>query len=193
MSPDGRAAAFENDAWSAPQTVIASAQGMFVSCAAANTCLAAASDGRFATFDGAHWTAPDTLSPHAVTVTGLSCATATMCMAVSKFGATFRYDGIEWHSAGGLDQLNQVSCTSDTFCVAVAHSSTYVYDGTSWGVPATLRDDDSELLYPDGISCGAAYQCLATATVTDIGYPDPPKSLTERFSGHETATSTQAS
>ncbi|HEY2271569.1 MAG TPA: hypothetical protein VGH30_02240, partial [Jatrophihabitantaceae bacterium] len=157
-----------------------------------NECVAAASDGRFATFDGAHWSTPGTLSTHPVTVTGLSCATATMCMAVSRFGATFRYDGTEWTSAGGLQGLSQISCTTDTFCVALAYADSYVYDGTSWGAPTTIRDDDNNYLFPQTLTCNAPYECMAIGIGTRIGYDNPPRSLAEDYSGHETATSTEA-
>jgi hypothetical protein len=103
----------------------------------------------------------------------ISCPSQTFCMAIDELGNTFKYSGGTWSSItprlGALTQTTsslQVSCTSDSFCIAAlpgggTDEDYYVWDGTSWGSAHVLESTGA---IETGLSCTSATFCVATDT-----------------------------
>ncbi len=86
-------------------------------------------------------------------VTGLSCTPIGFCMAVDDLGRTFVWNG-SWAQAPGISRtagyVNDVSCVSASFCVAIGTGSSrqhrglrianyaVFWNGTRWGRPVPL-------------------------------------------------------
>ena len=86
-------------------------------------------------------------------VTGLSCTPAGFCLAVDNLGRTFVWNG-SWAQAPRINRtvgyVNDVSCVSASFCVAIGTISSsqhgrvrianhaVFWNGAGWGRPVTL-------------------------------------------------------
>ena len=190
-----------------------------VSCPSANACVAVglwlnASDTGFPlaeTWNGKAW-APTTMAtaPKGSTaqfINSVSCAAAKSCVAVGEY-VTFTgttaiaesWNGKTWttskppvpaHSVVG--DLNAVSCTSATRCIAVGTSSTNTggfvladsWNGKSWAKmsvqPPASSKNDADLT---GVSCSSATSCFAVGAGTaTTGRPLGLTSFTERWNG----------
>jgi hypothetical protein len=103
----------------------------------------------------------------------ISCPSQTFCMAIDELGNTFKYSSGTWSSItptlGALSQTTsslQVSCTSDSFCIAAlpgagSDEDYYVWNGTSWGSVHVLESTGATIT---GLSCTSTSFCVATDT-----------------------------
>jgi hypothetical protein len=103
----------------------------------------------------------------------ISCPSQTFCMAIDELGNTFKYSGGAWSSItpilGALTQTTsslQVSCTSDSFCVAAlpgagTDEDYYVWNGSLWGPSQVLESTGATIT---GLSCTSTTFCVATDT-----------------------------
>ncbi len=106
-------------------------------------------------------------------LTSVSCPSTGFCVAVdngqngtANEGDAYTWDGTSWSAPspidtqnGGGSQLNGVSCTSTSFCVAVGNAGEVLsYNGTTWSSPQVV-DDQSPL---SEISCASTTLCVAT-------------------------------
>ena len=103
----------------------------------------------------------------------ISCPSQTFCMAIDELGNTFKYSGGTWSSItprlGALTQTTsslQVSCTSDSFCIAALPGAGndedyYVWNGASWGSAHVLESTGA---IETGLSCTSTTFCVATDT-----------------------------
>ena len=126
-------------------------------------------------------------------VSSVSCATSTFCVAggyyadVSGQFHSFvsTWNGSSWSDqqigtslhAGGSSQVNSVSCSSTTFCVAggdytdsTFHNQSFVstWNGSSWSdqeIAATLNAGGSSQVY--SVSCSSATFCVAGGSYYD--------------------------
>lgn len=132
--------------------------------------------------------ADDTTPAVDPTLTGVSCPTAGFCEAVGGYssngtgtaGAVLAetWDGTSWAlqsvpvpSGSTAQGLNQVSCTSATFCEAVGDyidsSGATVplaetWNGTAWSVQSAPSPSGTLLEVLSGVSCASATFCEAT-------------------------------
>jgi hypothetical protein len=103
----------------------------------------------------------------------ISCPSQTFCMAIDELGNTFKYSDGMWSAItpalGALTQTTsslQVSCTSNTFCIAAlpgagTDEDYYVWTGSSWGSLHVLESTGATIT---GLSCTLASFCVATDT-----------------------------
>jgi hypothetical protein len=146
-----------------------------ISCAPGTTFCGIADDS-----GGAYTLSGQTLSSRTqaatTTVSGsntMSCPSQTFCMGIDELGNTFKYSGGQWSAItprlGALAQATsslQVSCISDSFCIAalpgaVNEEDYYVWNGISWGSAQVLENTGATIT---GLSCTSASFCVATDT-----------------------------
>jgi hypothetical protein len=166
-----------------------------ISCTTTTSCVAVGTASSNSTFQtlietwqgpGAGWTitpSPDSSAGQANQLSGVSCAGGGFCMAIGHYnvGNAPRslaevWNGGDWSmvpspSSVGYQnpQLNGISCTSASFCVAVgtagsvallAQNLTETWDGGSWSItpsPDTSLVDN----YLQGVSCSTPSSCVA--------------------------------
>ncbi|HVT63740.1 MAG TPA: hypothetical protein VHD81_01135 [Mycobacteriales bacterium] len=159
----GRAYRYDGSSWTAPQTVMqANYAGSVVSCPTATFCMLVSDENQSVTYDHGVYGIPTYVPGDIGNYRDLSCPTTTFCEALLG-GKMIPWSHGAWQKPQRLlhsraSQPTGVSCTSETYCVAVSEY-THVYDGTSWqlrtGRPATA------------VSCGSQSSCLAIATYVD--------------------------
>jgi hypothetical protein len=181
------------DTWTI-QTISAPATGSLdaVSCASSTACTAVgdtSNGGNTVTlaegWNGSSWTLESTPNPGGATTSqlrGVSCAGPTACIAVgsSSDGVHPRvlaesWNGSSWslqsvpQPAGSVNsELNGVTCTSTTSCVAVGDffdgTSTKplaeTWNGTSWSIRTTPNPPGTSNAL-EGVSCSSATACTA--------------------------------
>ena len=170
-----------------------------VSCTSATACTAVGSYSPGSTSlplaerrDGSTWTIQPMPTPSTATfstLTAVSCTSVTSCTAVGSYiagsgSATLaeRWDGTGWTiqptpapvSGGPFQELDGVSCTSDTACTAVGESINFQtnantalverWDGTSWTAEPTPTPGGRRL---HGVSCSSATACTAVGGSAD--------------------------
>jgi hypothetical protein len=158
-----------------------------VSCISASFCMAVGGSGS-ATWNGTRW-APVSANPSRGFGPQLSCATATFCMATE--GTTFAggpepviWRGTGWNPApiasppgATVTDVNGVSCTRPTYCLAVGFSTAdvnggppdatlaEVWHGKTWRIlPSPNPGPDSTF---DRLSCVPRSGCMAAGHYTD--------------------------
>jgi hypothetical protein len=151
-----------------------------ISCVAANDCVVVGG-GLARTFDG-HAAAPIAgLDGDSVNWFSVSCTKVGACMMVGVQGNTF-VSALRATAASAWTQttlassthidygfLGKVSCASASFCLAVMNYQqhavengvVYRWDGTQWH-RSNLSPSNSDGFNYDGVSCPAAFQCVAT-------------------------------
>ncbi len=135
------------------------------------------------TWDGTTWSIDS--SPNVGSnlnyLNAVSCARPNFCMAVgyynntntetSRFTLVETWDGSSWSvttspSPTGFDDLNGVSCTSSTNCVAVGYTAdgTLIesWNGTIWSVISGPSEDTYGQL--EGVSCISSSRCIAVGS-----------------------------
>ena len=153
--------------WSGRATIPGATAVDQVSCGSASFCMAFDDDSAYR-YDGHSWSTATTLVQY---VQSASCVAPGFCIALTS-GGPYVFDGGRWSPSpfpGAPDALAVISCTSSTFCVALAGSNvgdvaitSWVFDGTSWSTVAT----GSLLSYTRSLSCGSPTFCVA---VDDAG------------------------
>jgi GH25 family lysozyme M1 (1,4-beta-N-acetylmuramidase) len=157
-----------------------------VSCTSTSFCMAVGYTGRNAdtlaeSFDGTSWSLNLPLDPgESPNLYGVSCTSVSFCMAVgytydstSGLNDTLAesFDGTSWTTSPSVDsdgndgQLQGVSCTSASFCMAVGYDASNsqtlaeTFDGTSWtlSLPLNPGSGSNSLL---GVTCTSA-SCVA--------------------------------
>jgi hypothetical protein len=175
-----------------------------VSCTSATACTAVGSYGNNTTnrneplaevWDGNSWTVQQTPVPSGAdgsSLEGVSCASVSACVAVGDvtFGVgvfdTFaeRWNGISWfkefpvNRSNTFNQLQGVSCTSASSCLAVGnYSDPASHNGMTLGelspgiaswTPQSTPSPGTTNSYLDGVSCTSNGGCLAVGGFDDI-------------------------
>jgi hypothetical protein len=129
-------------------------------------------------------TSPDTSTSEYNQLNGVSCTSSTSCVAVGYYGNGSGYaqtlietfSGGSWSIATSPDtstsepnQLNGVSCTSSTSCVAVGYYFNGSADqtlietlsGGSWSITTSPDTSTSENNQLNGVSCTYSTSCVA--------------------------------
>jgi hypothetical protein len=146
-------------------------------------------------FDGAHWTQLSDASPtpvqgHASYLNSISCASTTTCAAVGEWtnitgtpvwhafaetltGTSWTLDSLPL-PAGPASQLDEVSCPTTAYCVAVGGQGPYthatygkatyaVWNGSTWSVNYLVPPSgQGNILF--GTHCLTSTNCIATGT-----------------------------
>jgi hypothetical protein len=166
VDENGAGHTWQDGRWSGTQPVPAGGSLTAVSCPTTTKCVAVSSGGNSAIYDGRFWSRAPAVGPAASY--RISCPSAEFCAAVGDSGtpggpntvATF--DGDSWStsvlpSAGVSDRLFDVSCATNSFCVAIdLDGISLTYDGRTWSphrAPA-LRGATS-------VSCPVRSFCMA--------------------------------
>jgi hypothetical protein len=115
-------------------------------------------------FRHGHWGAPHNLMPESTygeqRMWDVSCASAAFCVALSWYGLVLTYDHGSWSEPQQVTwrNLDSVSCTSRTFCMAVSNSlgASLRYDGSAWSevaMPGSVRVNT--------VACASPTFCVA--------------------------------
>lgn len=148
-----------------------------VSCAPATTfCMFVDDAGGAFTLSGGAFGARTSMDGTAE-LTGVSCPTSTFCMAIDRDHRVIKYAGGSWDGGttlpvpGIASTFTAVSCTSPSFCAAVAGQSTggtygtvaFTFNGSTWSGASTPFDTTTQTqAYPTSISCTSSSHCLVT-------------------------------
>jgi hypothetical protein len=158
----GAAERWDGTSWSAPVRIetgpyLDGGYDIHLSCASATFCLAVDANGNSFTYDGSSWSPALSIGLDA---TAVSCATSTFCVATAG-GQSAVFDGSAWAAPATIstvDQINSVSCPSDSFCMAVsAVGLAYTYGAAGWSASA----DAAAPLPLVQVSCASATFCVA--------------------------------
>jgi hypothetical protein len=190
-----------------PNPVIPTGQLFWVSCPAANSCMAVGgytkASGAGVTlaerWNGTSWRILPTPNPARATISalfGVACSTLSACTAVGQAiigGApqalAERWDGTRWRiqptpnlSQGG--DLNGVSCTSASACTAVGSSGAGPlaerWNGTRWSIQATPNPPQGNG-FLSGVACTSTTTCIAAGASNP--FTPSAKTLAERWNG----------
>src|SRR5215469_10598820 len=190
-----------------PNPVIPTGQLFWVSCSAANSCMAVGgytkASGAGVTlaerWNGTSWRILPTPNPARATISalfGVTWSTLTACTAVGQAiigGASQalaeRWDGTRWRvqptptlSQGG--GLNGVSCISASACTAVGGSGAGPlaerWNGTRWSIQATPNPPQGNG-FLSGVACTSTTTCIAAGASNP--FAPSAKPLAERWNG----------
>ena len=170
-----------------------------VSCTSSQFCVAAGYDfGRngtraaIETWNGIVWSVTHSPKVASAYLYAVSCAGPTFCVAVGRsvVGSSQQdasliesWNGSTWsvdpspNEADG-DNLEGVSCTSSTNCVAAGWAGTdsggsqsfiVSWDGTSWSITTSANDGAATEL--DAVSCTSSVSCMAVGTAFEPAEP----------------------
>lgn len=165
---------FDGANWSAPVTIDSAASdgSLFdMSCGSPTLCAAVDYHGNATMFDGQSWSDPISVDPGHFGPDFVSCVGTQFCMAADEFGYVLTYSEGVWSAPmnlTGSDQLQLLSCASETFCMVMTFAAHYyLYDGSSWS--SALQAP----LSPQALHCASRTFCSATdgGGVTDYRLP----------------------
>lgn len=163
----GHAMVYKSGSWSTPGSIDGTAWIRAVSCPSSTFCMALAAPSEAVFYDGSGWTTAARIPGSSTRLDSASCGAPGSCAvageeALDLEGEVFSYSSGSWSApTGKLGGPNEgewrVSCTSQTFCLAVSASGTTVtYNGSSWTVAASKAKADVEAL-----SCATSAFCVA--------------------------------
>lgn len=97
----------------------------------------------------------------------VSCTSRVFCIAMNVYPhEVYTYDGSSWtHTADLFSNATDVSCLSESACVAVGDRRALTFDGTEW-VSSVLVPDRPRFVHLVSVSCVTAEFCVA---VDDTG------------------------
>jgi hypothetical protein len=148
--------AYNGSIWTASSSFY-SALSSGLACSNASFCLSVGGV-QAGTYDGTSWgpTLPVNELDHGISA--VSCATETFCVATDEGGDAFVLDRHSWSAPTRLATLGEsLSCPIAEFCVAVAGTDAFIYNGSGW--TASVVPSAQEL---SNVSCSSATFCLAT-------------------------------
>jgi hypothetical protein len=161
-------------------------------------------------WNGTEWlvqSAPGQVGLAKSVMSHVSCSGSTSCMAVGYYvnssggyGAQAEtWSGTEWAihnpsvpTGATLSTVQNVSCTSSTFCVGVGHfvnsSGTTVtlaekWNGTEWSIQSSPNPSEARASFLWGVSCSSSTACTAVGEYTNSSGVNVP--LAERWNGTE--------
>lgn len=165
--------AFNGKKWSTGQDVDAPQAGD-VSCASATSCMMIDDNGTVYILAGTTWSYhPQPNGPRHGFTYAVSCPTSSFCAATDWTGAYVTYNGKSWSAPRQISptasQVDSVSCTGATFCMAVDVGSAqggdiYTYNGSSW---TDLGAFGYELT---SVSCTSRTFCMVLAALDGSVY-----------------------
>jgi hypothetical protein len=159
----GSALTWDGTQWSAPVRLetgpyLDSGYNINLSCVSDNFCLAVDSSGNSFAYNGTSWSQVPNSGLDSV---ALSCASPTFCVDLSSTVAT-TYNGSAWSApvtVAATDLLQSVSCTSDSFCMAIGQSGlAYAYTSSGWAAGTPY---DTSGVLPFQVSCASPTLCVA--------------------------------
>jgi hypothetical protein len=161
----GSAFRWNGTSWSAPVRIETGAYldagyAMYLSCVSDTFCMAVDANGNSFTYDGTSWSSAISIGLGA---TAVSCATPTFCMATGG-GQAAVFSGSSWSAPvtiSSVDQIESVSCPSDSFCLAVSATGlAYTYSTSGW---SSSVDADAPISLLQ-VSCADATFCVAVSS-----------------------------
>lgn len=166
----GNAIVMTNGTWAAPQR-IDTAKLRGISCPLVMKCVAIDELGKAVIYSNGTWTAPSPVSSDPLQqiqyLAAVSCTADTGFFCLATDGSTTAtYDGTTWTLLNDLGpgtgtrtaNVESVSCTGPTFCVAVDdQTQAQIFNGSLWSNPV----DTGLGTYPTSVSCSSTTQCVA--------------------------------
>lgn len=147
-----------------------------ISCVSSTFCVGTDWAGEAWIYDGTAWSAGALVGSGGLKGM-LSCVSTSFCMVADVKGevSTYDGDGVGWSqpvAVPGARELDTLSCSSVTFCVAAGSSDAFVFDGHSWRPTSVTTAAPVRLL-----SCVSTTFCV----MVDGAYP-------QRFSRYDGST-----
>lgn len=160
----GYGAYYDGSTWSDPVQIDSAASdgSLFdVSCGARDFCAAVDYHGNATMYDGATWSDPIPVDVGHFGPDFIACTPSRFCLAADEFGYVLTFEHGAWSAPYRLvqnEQLNRISCSSATFCMALTYSNYFTFDGTAWTGPMPAPPDIGAL------SCVTRAFCSATVS-----------------------------
>ena len=134
-----------------------------ISCATTTYCGSLAANGTVSIFDGVGWVGWTVPGEGGSSMIGVQCPVVGWCMGLTGTGQWTRKNGTSWTAAadtGAANSPNHLSCTSSTFCTAVAGGFTLesvTWDGSTWHDSAATSSAGVVV----DLSCATHRWCMA--------------------------------
>lgn len=165
VGSDGYAVAY-NGTWGAPSQLTTFENLRWISCPAANACIASGQgDGQntyYLTYQNGAWTQSKTIPSIYPGLGAYSCPTTTFCAGLTE-GGPVAFNGSNWiQNTSSHVPAGASSCPSVNLCVGVEDNAMYTFNGTSWAGPVVI--DPHIALPADGlsaVSCPTTTFCAA--------------------------------
>jgi hypothetical protein len=186
MDVGQQASRWDGHTWT-PVRLSKFAQLETISCASSGDCVATgiSNAAQFAgttfaeSWNGTAW---QVLPVPLESIQAISCPAATFCLAMMDANPgpqkVQSWDGSKWSalpSPGNLSDVQALSCSSPSNCVAVGSKAASVWNGTSWQATSAFKGKD---IFMDAVSCASTTMCMA------IGVGEPNNSLlAEQWNG----------
>ena len=135
-------------------------------------------------------------------ITSVSCASPQMCVAVTAGGYAIEFGRGHWGpvsrvTTGGLNELNAVTCASNTFCLAGSSTDeAYIFDGRSWqwvGSPDPAEAGTNAGAEITAVACPQVGLCFVASALTDPMSGDYSGSVYRYANGAWSASSSSVS
>jgi len=176
----GNAVSWNGSAWSAAPPLLLKGGAEFLDCPTTTFCMAASAHGDASIFRSGSWTPLPPEDIGSFRVESLSCASATFCVLHRSVVTTQVFNGSSWTTHYGVLPYprTQVSCPTNTFCVAVGENgfAAHSADGATWTRYGQIGSGEVSLV---SVSCVSAQFCMASlgdgqiTTFNGTGWSDP--------------------
>jgi hypothetical protein len=179
----GDAVLYQDGTWGLPDKIDPGVELKAVSCASASFCVAIAGNDA-AVFSDGQWgkaTAAESGSPFGLVA--VSCVSSSFCMAVDGGGSALTFNGSTWSAPAslGINEVNSVSCSSASFCLAggaavqtgpkamsSSEAAAVQFNGSSWGPPTIMSANVLDFGQISLVSCASPAFCLASDGTQDV-------------------------
>jgi hypothetical protein len=158
-----------------------------ISCPTTTFCMGVGFDGDAISWNGSTWSAVTVIDTSSLNIiTSVSCPTRTFCAAVDDSGNAMTWNGTTWSSPLTIDdgELDSVSCTSASFCMAIG-DGTFDWDGDSWSQLPPM----APYVNVYSVSCTGPSFCMATGVGSwavwdgsSWSYPDSEQNIGSDYS-----------
>jgi hypothetical protein len=156
--------------WSTSLQTGAEISAVRVSCSSSTFCLAIGhdqGDGKEHawTYNGSGWAPGPSFTPKEGPPWDISCASSSFCVATGDHGWAWTYNGATWEvsssqlNSGAFVEIPNVSCASETLCVAgggaLGTGAIWNFDGHTWTISFPGHGEVG------AVSCAAPSLCVA--------------------------------
>ncbi len=192
--PRGYAYIYDGSKWNPPVQIDPEATLQSVSCASESFCVAVGGHNAMI-FNGTSWSAPNQVDAEG-DLDSVSCPSASFCEAaathyyshlgVLHYAEALTYNNGYWSAPSEIQNgperfmpdVESVSCTSFSFCMAVAssESETAIFESGVWNLwtPLEVNGDFSSVSCPSGLFCAAVDNNGQAFTYTTPGLVEGP-------------------
>lgn len=157
---------YDGNGWSPPGNVDLGPRVVDVSCPSTSFCLAIDA-GSSLVYHPSGWSHRKSVGGS--TLRAVSCVSRVYCVAINDAYPkrwAYTYDGSSWSPTADLGQANDitdVTCATESACVAVGDRFAFNFDGTSW-VAHRIVAQRPRFVRLTSVSCASAEFCAAVSS-----------------------------